>query len=311
VTLGRAAAALAAGAVCVVVALHARSGYLYHSTRGDARPGPGFNPHTLPVRAAEFLNRGDVPEGRLLNALHDGGYLGFATRRRVFIDGRLELGGPEWFQAHMATVHPDRLGATMVKYDLQFAVVPYADVPSWFLAFAAQDAWRCVHLDDYSAVFFRADFAPSIPAVSPRASGAPVPDGDEERLTLRRGTGMRNPGPLESLRRPHYYPLPEIRLCRAYQELGHAAAAVAVGLEGLRRTTFDAPDLLLNLGSAYWRLGRREQAAVCYRAWLTPRRGHRPNATTRALILARLKQTDFERNASVRQTDSPHDSRHQ
>jgi hypothetical protein len=94
--------------------------------------GHDFNPHTLPVRAAEFLNRPDIPEGRLLNALHDGGYLGFATRRRVFIDGRLELGGSEFYRAHLASVHPEVLGRTILAHDIRLAVVPYGDIPSWF-----------------------------------------------------------------------------------------------------------------------------------------------------------------------------------
>lgn len=285
------AGALAALALGVTMVLHARSGYLYHGRHGAARPGPGFNPHTLPVRAAAFLNRADVPPGRLLNALHDGGYLEFATRRPVFIDGRLEVGGAAWYRQHLATTRPDQLGATILRHDIQFVVVPFSDIPAWFQAIAAQEAWRCVHLDDYSAIFFRGDFAPWIPALAAPASGGAPPWGgpDAERRVLARAAALRNPGGLATLRGPHYYPLAEIRLCRAYQQMGWSEAAVAVGLRGLARTTFEAPDLLLNLGSAYWMVGRHGPAALCYRAWFASRRGDRLDPALAATVRARLQ----------------------
>lgn len=153
-------------AVCLSLFLiYIGAGRFYRRIGSHDRIGHRFNRDYLPVGAAEFLNRPDIPEGRMLNALHDGGYLHFATRRPVYCDGRLEIGGPDFYRHCMSLTHPDRLSEAVRALDVQFAVVPHRDVPVWMRLFMSHPAWRCVYADGYAAVFFRRDFAPRVPAV--------------------------------------------------------------------------------------------------------------------------------------------------
>ncbi len=257
-------------ACCAVVVLQVRSGWLYAQERLPHRPGHTFNADFLPVRAAAFLNRGDVPEGRMLNTYADGGYLGFATRRKVFIDGRAELGGPEFFAAWAALTDPAAMREALSRHRVELAVVPYNEQPAWFRYFETDPAWRAVHFDARDGVYFHRGFAPGIPALPrprPGVDYEPIAPGVERALLEAVGS-RRDPGLLASLRGPHRFPLAEIRTSGSLLLRGHPRAALAVALAGLRDASFAAPELVVNAGHALWQLGRREEALRCYRVGL-------------------------------------------
>lgn len=249
----------------LMVVLHIRSGYLWALRRVAARPGASFNAERLPVRASAFLNRPEVPPGRLLNHIDDGGYLAFATGRPVFVDGRLERIGAEFYAYCMALQDPDRMGAAILEHDIHMILVPYSYLGRWVQALEGQPAWRCVYADSLHALYFRVDFAPAIPALPPPVPGRDFPTftPEEAATIVAQAAARRAPGLLRGLSGRHAYPLAEIRRSAFWRARGYPAAALGIGLDGLRHSTFPAPALLGNIGNASADLGLRELAARC------------------------------------------------
>ena len=102
----RAGPALARAAVAAVVAAALGAGLLvvhdayYIASRRDTRFGWGWNEQALPVKAAAFAERTALA-GPVLNHLNFGGHWMWARREPVFIDGRLEVVGEEFYRAYV------------------------------------------------------------------------------------------------------------------------------------------------------------------------------------------------------------------
>jgi len=255
---------------CAIAAIHAMNGYAYALQRLPQRPGHRFNPDLLPVRAAAFLRNAPIPPVNMLNSFGDGGYLGFASGRKVFIDGRAELAGPAFFQRWSGLGSPDRLAATIREFGIRLAVVPFNSLPSWFQFFETTPGWRRVYADDRDLVYCHASLAPEVPTVAPFRAGIDYrvyPPEEMDRI-LERATHLHPPGWLGSLCRRHCYPLPQLRQSGYLMLTGQPQAALGVGLAGLEQSTFPAYDLLANVGHAFWAIGDRPRAATCYRAVL-------------------------------------------
>jgi hypothetical protein len=281
------AAALVCATAAIVVVLQVRSGWFYASQRGNFRSGHAFNDAALPVRATAFLNSAGLPPGRMLNSVGDGGYLAFATELPVFIHGSLDVAGADFYRAWLATSDPDGLAQTIMDYDIQMVVVPYSDMPGWLLALESHSAWRCVYLDDCTAIYLRPDYAPHIPELSPPRKGVDYPDyaPAEVDQILDAALHRRDPGFFASLRGRHVAPLGAVRLAAAYRAMGYPDAAAAVALDGLRNATLEMPNLVLNLANAWWDAGDYERARRCYRAFLESRTW--PNPPDNVVRLAR------------------------
>jgi hypothetical protein len=87
---------VAIGAAVVVLGLRVATDAYYVDSRREDRTGWGWNRHALAVETGAYLR--NAPDlGRMLNHLNLGGYLIWATPRPVFIDGRLEVVGEEFF----------------------------------------------------------------------------------------------------------------------------------------------------------------------------------------------------------------------
>ena len=255
---------------CLVVFLQLRSGYFYAVRRTGDMAGHTFNADLLPVEAAKFIDKARVPAGRMLNSIGDGGYLAFAIERHVFADGRLELAGPEFYKYYMATLTPEGLGRAIREHSVDYAVVPFGDIPIWLELLEAHPMWRCVHLDGRNAVYFRKQFAPWTASFDGISGMEGLPSFSEAEIDaiFCRQLNRGNPAFWESLAGYHYYPVREMRLCAALLRLGYPVQAVNAGIEGLQKSAFEVPGLLLNLGNALWESGDCRRAVLCYRSFL-------------------------------------------
>ena len=249
------------------------NGFVFAQERVPHHFGHAFNAQMLPVRACAFL-REKVPPGRLLNTLGDGGYVEFATGLPVFIDGRNEVMGPAFFADYQRMQDVDGFARALQRWQPQIVLVPFNQVAAWFFHLDQDRAhWRCVYQDEQSAVFLRNDFAPQVPPAGP----LPYPrftEAETDRILAeaRRPRGFR---PWRILTGPHAYPLDAMQWTTLALLRGEDAAAVAHGLEGVRRATVPVPDLWHNLALAFLRLGDRERAALCYDAVPQERRDPR------------------------------------
>ena len=276
------------GAAALVVCL-TWNGFFFAQERVPHHLGHAFNPQMLPVRACAFL-RDRVPRGRLLNTLGDGGFVEFATDLPVFIDGRNEVIGPEFFTGYQRMQDLEGFAGALARWDPDIALVPFNQVPAWFFHLNREGSgWRRVYQDEQHAIFLRAGFAPELPAVGPQRPGIdyPVRAPDQVNTILEEA---RRPGPFRPLRLltgPHDHPLDAMQRTTLSLLLGAPDAAVGHGLEALERATVPVPDLWHNLAVAFLDLGDRRRAALCYAAVPPDRRDPRvgqalrQNASTR------------------------------
>jgi hypothetical protein len=248
---------------CGLVAAWIRSGYLYAQERVPHRFGHRFNPDILPVRACEFLNR-SVPEGRVLNSFGSGGTVAFLTRRRVFIDGRTDIAGEDFYAEYLRLLNPALLPAGVRRWKPDIVLVTAGDEPAWLAFFSRDPLWRCVYADERDLVFLRRGFAPEVQPVTPLQPRRdyPVFSAAEIDAALEGAPG-RSPSLSATLVGPHVYPLRELRQSGLYLFLGHAEVALGCGIAGLRRGTVPAPDVLNNVMQAFLSLGDYERAWRC------------------------------------------------
>jgi len=244
-------------AVCVVLCLQVLSGWYDAQQRLPHRVGHRFNENFLPVRACAFLSA-HVPEGRLLNAWDEGGFVSFATGRKTFIDARTEVMGEEFFGSYRRLLDARTLPFELPRWNPQIVLAPLAEVPEWVTYFLASPHWRLVYADEQDFVFLRQGFASDVPALEP----APISPPDPARIdrALNRAFALRPPGPLRTLVGPHHDPLIELRGVAAWLYRGRPVEALTVGVQGLERTTFPAPRLLRNVMLALAGVGDRTRA---------------------------------------------------
>jgi len=257
----------------------------YYVGRGRLeRFGFGWNRYLLPVDAAAYARRALLP-GRMFNDLNFGGYLGYVLARPVFIDGRLEVMGEEFYGSWLEALRtPDAFTATARRYGAAWTIFPYRDRPQVLAMLVADRRWRLAYYDHLAAVFVLADQAAgeAIDESARRlAAGAPLPLdlatvpglGPPRRGRLGRWLGgfvHRQSYPVEdyALGVFHY-------LCGNWQGLASYSAA------GLRAGGGAHRELYTNLGSALYALGDLDPARRCFAIALAEvppyRRGEREN----------------------------------
>ncbi len=258
------------------------NGWYHAQQRAPMRAGTAFSEAFLPMGAARFLARPDIPEGKLLNTIDAGGFLAFTTKRKVFIDGLLETFGPHYYREYNELKDLKNLPFSVLQQEFSIVVVPYSAIPQWMYFFDRRAKWRLVHADARDAVFFAPQFAPHIPAIEAPATGRDYqvyPNTEAERIVrahLTRPAGWA----LAETFRQHYYPSREIRLSAFHSMRGQPQASLSHALEGMGKATALNTDLLLNAGHGFFETGRPQLAALCYRTFLkhdqAPKTGHDP-----------------------------------
>ena len=278
-------------AACALVLTLFLNGFVFAHERVPHRFGHAFNARMLPVRACAFL-RERVPPGRLMNTLGDGGYIEFATGLPVFIDGRNEVMGPTFFAEYQRMQDGEGFARALARWQPQIVLVPINQAAAWFFHLDQdRERWRCVHLDEQSAVFLRNDFAPGISAVG----AVPYPRFTEQETDAILSQARRHRGfrPWRILTGPHDYPLDAMQWTTLALLRGEDGAAVGHGLVGVRRATVPVPDLWHNLALAFLRLGDRARAALCYEAVPLERRDPRIGEALRQKASTRKMGTTF------------------
>lgn len=278
-TLARRAAPRAAAAgltACLLISLalipFTLSGRLYDMAWMPHRPGTGFNADVLPVGACEFINRHRI-RGRVLNSWDDGGYIAWATRQPVFIYSRGRVMGREFYSEYTAAKQPDGLAAVLKKWNPQLALVRFQNAPVWLHQLSRNPDWRMVYADRRTALFCSSSVAPHVPALPPPKPGVDFPAFDPANLPRRVAevTALPPAGLLQRLAGSSAWPLEPIDRSSFYLDTGQWAACIGVSLDGLRRSGFAVPELLLNLGHALDAVGRYDSADPCYNAFLRVR----------------------------------------
>lgn len=239
----------------------------YIESRRSERFGLDWNRLSLPLGVAEYAYRVDL-QGHMLNHLNFGGHLMWALRQPVFIDGRLEVIGEDFYRYYLSALSgTEAMEGAVTKYNLRWMTFPYVTNPKLLGRVSGDPRWQLAYVDEIGVVFLRADHPSRLDASISFPPGPPLtPE------TLPGLGGPRRRSPIERWLRGHVTPQQfpsfdfNLGLFHLYRgELGLAAGRFA---DAIRASGGDYYEIYNNLGAVLFRLGQVEEARACYRVVL-------------------------------------------
>ena len=264
--------ALSVGLVVLTLALGLRvyNDAYYISSRRLERFGTGWNRLTLPVDAVAHAERVGL-RGPILNHLNFGGYLMWTRPEPVFIDGRLEVMGEEFFLYYRGCLSSKpRLEACVDRYGIRAIVFPYRLRPRLVEFLSRDPDWRLVYFDHLAALFARE--GPGVDElmdarsrqVGTTASGAAV-----EVASLPGLGGAARPSRARRWLRGFVlrqsYPSDLYARGLFHFMRGDAARGAERFAEAIEESGGAYYEIYTSLGSTLFVLGRLEPARDCYR----------------------------------------------
>jgi hypothetical protein len=239
----------------------------YVAARRTERFGLGWNRLALPIGAAEYAEQAGLGDG-ILNHLNFGGYLMWRLSVPVFIDGRLEVVGEEFFRYYQRTLgSAPALEACVARYGIRWIVFPYALRPDLLAALSRDGRWALAYFDHLAAVFVRTD-GPALladpPVLALDRPQAPLPDVDA--LPGLGGPPRRTAAArfAAGLVGHETYPVAARSRGAFHFYRAEAARAVSGFAEAIAQSGGAYPEIYEDLGSALYALGRFEQAGRCF-----------------------------------------------
>lgn len=120
------------------------------------------DPQRHPKDMLDFIQKHKLPE-RMFNTFNIGAHLifNFFPQRKVFIDGRAEFYGPDFFRRYMQIIKGNEsfLRYTIKKYNLDgFIMCYFADAPSPAIKFINGKGYKCVYFGWDGIIFVKDDF---------------------------------------------------------------------------------------------------------------------------------------------------------
>ncbi len=287
------------GVVAVITVLRVMTNAYYIDWGARVEFGYHYNSNVIPVKAAEFL-RGNKLEGRLLNHINFGGSLMYFLPQQVFIDARNEVIGEEFLAEYLKLNSPKTRNDVLAAYKPDIAVFPHRTAKAWLKLFRADKRWRLVYYDDVAAIYLRNGYADNIAAVDGSFQLQNVPKRSAEEMVAIIEEQKRM-GFLGSLFSSQYYPNPEIDVSSFVAGSGWVDDAIAIGVDGLARSTVNSLALYHNLGLFYTAKKRYKAARYCYARYAEEIES--PNVEKRIRDLTILMEREKKKQAQ-KQTQS-------
>lgn len=250
------------------VGLRILTGAYYPENNSYNKPGWGLDDRHLPEKSAAFLLENGL-DGRIINSLSLGGWLSWRLPQPVFIDGRLEVIGEEFYEEVRAS-WDGGLGQLITKYEPVLIVYNYDKYYPWSAQLSELNDWRLIRLDGFTAVFAKQEYAPQVATLDPegfvKSLGIEFP-GEAKRheiLSLRPLSA-----PLAWMKGfmlvPDYGRTDLLNMASFFLQMRKPHEAAILFLELLRVSGGEAGEACYPLADYFRSTGDREGAALCYR----------------------------------------------
>jgi len=257
---------IAMAVVLTVAFLGVRSDAYYVGYRGLEMTGWRYSTYKAPIAATEFI-RDHHLTGRILNHFNFGGILMNMLPQKVFIDGRNEVIGEEFFAEYSRMFNREGRDYILAKYHPDIVIFPFATAPNWQDYFRKRPDFRLVFVDGAAAVYLRRGYAEEIPALDQMTMARRAPSVTPQEID-RLVAHEEFDGPVRRLFDRQYYPRQEIDLFDFCLRNEWPDAALAFGVEGLRSATVETPELFQKVGTALRLKGNALLASKCYDRYL-------------------------------------------
>ncbi|MBI4811709.1 MAG: hypothetical protein HY800_09780 [Ignavibacteriales bacterium] len=252
--------------VTLVLILAIVTDVYYINYRSHDRFGYRFNEHVLPVRAAKFLTDNNL-DGKVLNHFNFGGYLIYALPQKIFIDGRTEVMGEEFFYKYSILWNQVDKSPILQKYDPDIIIFPHQNDFLWIHYLRKDSLWRLVYVDELAVVYLKTGYADDIPHFNSSKSLAGYGEIDDAQTDEILKKDYPSGLPLVSFTK-QYFPLTELGLSTFYYYNDQFDEAIHVGINGLLRTTVACPEMYYNLGHYFFEKRDFERSIYCYERFL-------------------------------------------
>lgn len=244
----------------------ATSAYYVSDRRAD-HFGLGLDPVQQPVQGTEFLVRNHL-DGKILNHLNEGGWLDWQGPQKVFLDGRLEVMGGDFFSEFVASMKPGGLAPLVAKYNPDILFFNPDTVPQWIFSLRAMPDWRPVYLDEAVVIYLRKGYAPQVPILDDAKvlsdRGILKPTGDEAAFWLQVPPPNAWRDYAEGFYQSPVFPLGLKTIGSYYYYSKNFDLAETVFLERIKRTQGRYYDFYLDLASLYYyQLKHYNDAETC------------------------------------------------
>lgn len=251
----------------VVLCLRVYTGAWYASQRRPVHMAARVERSSLALDAAEFIERTDL-KGKGFNNFNVGGALILgAPNHPIYIDGRNEVTGEDFFRGYLEILQPERFDKFLRSFNIEYVVLGHSNMMHLVRHLLATEAWSVVYYDSVAVIFARKDGPNG--HLPPAPLPAPI-RGEEERWAYLKEIEIK-PSLIDSFSRwllgGEELPLEKEQLGIFLLTAGRWAEAERPLLEA----AIMAPNFWEtsnNLGSLYMRLKEWEITCLVYRAVL-------------------------------------------
>lgn len=256
------------GLALILLGLRVYHDAYYIASRRPERFGLGWNRLVLPVDAAEYAKKAAL-KGRFLNHLNFGGYLMWARSEPVFIDGRLEVVGEEFYRYYNRLLgSQEDLEAGVARYGIRWMMIPYAVTPSLLGRMSRDPRWRLAYFDHLAALFVRSDepIGTAPPAMELPTPGSPVLGSTVPALPGLGGPSRRGgfSNWLAGLVRTENFPAEDFNRGLFHYFRGDLDLARGRFAEAIQSSGGAYYEIYNNLGAVLYRKKRFAEARDCY-----------------------------------------------
>ena len=245
--------------------------------------GVGLEPKVHPSEISAVLGR--TPQQlRVLNGHDNGGWIGWISGKRVFLDGRNDNYSEELLRSYGESVEKrEAFIALLDRWQIEAVVARYDSEPLWVPTLIEltrrskgyfKDSlgrplslWRCVARDARTALFLRYDAAPEVVENRSFAPGFDCLSGREEKLDeiLRVQAEKEEPGWRKLFLGPEALPVELNLLVARSVDFGEYAEAKSYAVKGMEICPWFFPNLWSNLAYVFEMEGDTERADFCWR----------------------------------------------
>ncbi|HRK00847.1 MAG TPA: hypothetical protein PL089_14650 [Ignavibacteria bacterium] len=137
--------------ICILISLRIFTGAYFLPFASEIKTGSGPDILMMPEKAADFINYNNF-KGNIFNNLEFGGWLGWKTGQKVFIDGRLEVIMEDFYKIYLSSFSGNKLNEMLAQYSPGL-IVNDISFYKWTGQLVNNESYSLAYWDGISAVY--------------------------------------------------------------------------------------------------------------------------------------------------------------